>query len=468
MKNTLLVDLMLSLDNKERRMLTKVVRSPFFNRRAEVTKLYDYLDECLWQSNVIPSKEQAFRKLFGPEPYADNRMRVCMSYLLKLIEQALIQQSFFADETTVRTRLTQIYRQRQLYKQFERAYRSAESVLHSNPHHNAEYYEKSYQLQLEQYNYQASRKRVNALNLQEISNTLDIAYLSQKLRQTCYAISHQAVYNTEYDFGMLPELLKYVERKTLTAVPAIAVYYHCYFTLRGPDAAQHFASFKQLIFDYDGNFPDGEIRDLYLFAINFCLRDYNEGSKAYVTDLLDLYRNGLEKGYLLTEGQLSRFTYQNVVTLGLIVKEYDWVAYFLDTYTRKLEPAFRESMHSFCLARLAYSQKNYDHALGLLQQANYKDLLLNLSAKTVMLKIFFELNHFDLLEAHLEAMRAFLRRKKVMGYHKENYLNTIKMTRKILELPLFDKEGKEKLRQEVEAAKYIAEREWLLSQLSSA
>lgn len=462
MENTRLLVLLASLSKKERRLFKKVVYSPFFNSRDDVIQLFDYLADCLWIYRVMPTKQQVFTKVFGKAPYEDYKVRIAMSHLTKLIEHFLTYQSFFSDEITVKTRLAQIYRQRQLPKQFNRAYRDAEERLSDSPYQNAEFFEQSYQLQLEAYNFHAARKRINELNLQEIADTLDIAYLSQKLRQTCYAISHQTVYKAEYQFGMVPELLKYVEDQDLLEVPAIALYYHCYYTLRGPGQEQHFLAFKNLILKHDGHFPPDEMRDLYLFAINYCLRDYNQGSTTYVADLLDLYRSGLEKKYLLSDGRLSRFTYLNVATLGLILEEYEWLNFFLKEYKSTLEPAVQESIYSFCMARLAYSQKNYDQALVLLQQVEYKDLLLNLSAKTVMLKIYYEWEAFDLLEAHLEAMMVFLRRKKVMGYHKENYTNTIRMTRKLLELQPYDKVGKQNLRKEIEGLKHVAERSWLL------
>ena len=99
------------------------------------------------------------------------------------------------------------------------------------------------------------------------------------------------------------------------------------------------------------------------------------------------------------------------------------------------------------------------------QKAEYKDLMLSLAAKMLQLKIFFELQEFDLLESHLQAIRAFIRRKKVMGYHRENYLNTVHFTQKLLESNAFDKPARAALRREIEETKAVAEKEWLLEQV---
>ena len=67
-------------------------------------------------------------------------------------------------------------------------------------------------------------------------------------------------------------------------------------------------------------------------------------------------------------------------------------------------------------------------ALKLLQKAEFGDLLLNLAARSLQLKIYYELQELDLLDSHLQAFRTFLRRKKELGYHRDNYLNTVRFT----------------------------------------
>jgi len=88
--------------------------------------------------------------------------------------------------------------------------------------------------------------------------------------------------------------------------------------------------------------------------------------------------------------------------------------------------------------------------------------MLALAAKTIQLKIYYETDEYDLLESHLQAITAFIRRKKVMGYHRENYLNLVHFVRKRLELPPLDKQAKQIFREAVEQAKPLAEKEWLL------
>jgi len=82
-----------------------------------------------------------------------------------------------------------------------------------------------------------------------------------------------------------------------------------------------------------------------------------------------------------------------------------------------------------------------------------------------LLVIYFELEAYELLYAHLEAMRNFINRKKIMTYHKTHYLNMIKFTKKLLDLPPVAPQQRTRLKADILNSSVVAEKNWLLSQL---
>ncbi|MEM9824543.1 MAG: hypothetical protein AAF985_25880 [Bacteroidota bacterium] len=463
MEKTRLILLFQTLTNKEVKELGDFLSSPFFNKRQEVRRLFDYLVETLNIYPSTPSKEKAFIFVTGNRDlsdYDDQQVRLWMSFLFKNIEQYLVYKSFVQEKVKVQGQLAKVYRERRLPQHQERVLKKLQGLQDQRVIRNAEFFADDFQVQLERYQFISANQRIGELNLQQISDNLDTAYLAQKLKQSCLLLAHQAVYKTQYRYGLIDEVLRYVEQQNLLGLPAIAAY--CYQTLTQSGADDYFPSFKKTIIEQGKRFPKDERGDLYILAINFCIKRYNAGNSAYLKDEFELYREGLEQGLFLQNQILSRFTYWNVVTLALVMKAYDWVEVFIQEYKSALDKSFRESMFSINLARLEYSRKNYKTALQLLQKSEYKDLLLNLAAKTVMLKVYFELEEFDLLDAHLGAMRTFIRRKKMIGYHQENYVNLIQFTRKLMECNPYDRKEKEQLRREIEQTKVVAEKGWLL------
>ena len=465
MQNTRLHTVFNALTTNEIGHFRKFINSPFFNQRADVVALFEQLAAARKSIKPLPDKVVISKKIFPNKPFDDQRVRHAMSYLLKNIEQYLAYQTIFENGQFVQTRLAEAYRRRNLTDQFQRTLVNVKKTHADSPFRHADHYWEGYEIQSQEYLFTATTRRATDLNLQDLGDQLDLAFLALKLRQSCVSVSHQAVFKTDYDMGLLPEVIDYIERENLLELPAIGVYYHCYKALTQPAETTHFQSFKKMLNLHDDAFPLSEIRDLYLLAINFCIRRYNEGSAGFLAEELELYKRALEKKFLLVNGALSRFTYQNAATLGLVLSEFEWVEDFLKNYTSLLEPRFREANHSFNLARLAYFQKQYDKALALLQRADYEDLLLNLSAKTILLKIYFETDEFNALDSLLDSMSNFVRRKKIIGYHRDNYLNLIRFIKKLLQVPIGDRAARKLLQEEIMAVKAVAEREWLLGKV---
>ena len=144
---------------------------------------------------------------------------------------------------------------------------------------------------------------------------------------------------------------------------------------------------------------------------------------------------------------------------------YDWVEALITNYKPFVEAPYQESLYSFNLARLAYQKGDFGAALLLLQRAEYKETMLALAAKTLQMKIYFETREYDPLESHLQAIAAFIRRKKMMGYHRDNYLNLIQLVRRLMTINPLDKNERRVMRELIEQTKPLAEKEWLLQQL---
>ncbi|MBK8427398.1 MAG: hypothetical protein IPL27_16105 [Lewinellaceae bacterium] len=465
MADFVLYEVINTFDKSELRQFGKFVRSPFFTHRSEMERMYAFLAHCRYREKALPDKETLFRKSFPDRPYHDLLLRATMSDLCELMEEYLIWQRLRADEVAAKLALVAEFRERNLSKLFQQTTRKLQQYLEDDSVRNARFHRKMLDYQVEIVQFQTRTVRTGELPLQDISNSIDILYLAEKLRHSCTQISHQAVFKTSYVFGLLPNVLDQVESDNYLQVPAIALYYYCYRFLTEPVSLLYFQKFRTELQQNGHFFPDTELKDLYLLAINYCIRKINEGGEPFIREGWELYREGLEKGFLLENRRLSPFTFNNIVAFGIKLGVYADVEQFIRHYQSFLEPAQQESLVSFNLARLEYKRGNHNTALRLLQTADFKDLVNNMIAKTLLLKIYFELEEFDLLESHLDTFRQFIRRRELSDYHRRNYLNVITFVKKITALPPANRTEKTALRTEIEQAEVLTEREWLLEQL---
>jgi hypothetical protein len=462
------------VEQKYHKTIYKAVNSSFFNTREDVAQLWNLL--CEKKPDSL-TKETVFAALYPKQPYDVAKLNSAMNKLLDLLERVLLFMEMEDDDVAHKLRLTTLNRRLGLEGHFLTASKEMTIAQEKSGKKDTHFYQQCYALELELYAFNAAN-RTSELNLQRLHDTLDWSFMVEKLRQSCFSLSHQAVYRKEYDAGLLEAVLQHIETKPelLAEHAALRIYYNCYWSLKNPTEVAHFEQFRNDLLSQYSIFSESDIRDLYLMAINYCIKKNNSGEVDFARQGLELYKTALEQGFLLENNILSRFTYHNIVAWALLQKEYDWTEQFINGYKNRLERTYRDSMFSFCAAKLAYSRKQYEVVLELLQKSEYRDTLLALAAKTILMKIYYETDEFDALDAHLSSMRTYLSRKRVMGYHKTNYLNIINYTKKISENATLNANAgrvqnpasvisRNALREAIEKENILTEKEWLLAQL---
>jgi hypothetical protein len=118
------------------------------------------------------------------------------------------------------------------------------------------------------------------------------------------------------------------------------------------------------------------------------------------------------------------------------------------------------------LATFYFKKKDYTLAMNFLQNVEFDDVLHNLDARRMLLCIYYDLAEFEALEAHLEAFKIYLYRQKDLGYHRENCLNLIRYTRRLLQLDFSNELEINKLATEIKETTRLVETWWLLEKLT--
>ncbi|MDX1912222.1 MAG: hypothetical protein SFV22_12080 [Saprospiraceae bacterium] len=462
MEKTLLWEAFSSLNATEVREFGKFVRSPFFNGRQQPLVLFDYLDACR-RSGQAPQENEAAVLL--QKTAGGVKMRQANSMLLSLLEKYL-DYTEIQEEGREKIRLAAAYRKRNLGKHFNINLREARQSRDQQPWRHADYFQDLHLIAWERYQFDTLTRRTENFNLQSTSDLMDTAFVGRKLRLACLAASHQTVFNADYQIGLLDAALAFAETKELLETPAVGLYYYCYrFQTDLGNAEGHFEQFRRLLALHSGALPPEELRTLYLLAINFGIKKTNELREGWALATLDLYRGALSLGLLLENGRISRFAFNNIIAIALRVGELDWVEGFILDHKNLLERQWREVAASLGLARVAYARRDHKTALLNLQRSDYKDLINNLTAKTLQLKIYYETGEFEALESHLASMRNYIRRHTSIGYQRTNYSRIVQYTQQLMTLDFKKNEAVNTLRRAIAGEDILTEKEWFLEQL---
>jgi hypothetical protein len=462
-----LIQLYTCLDSSELEAFHKWLKSPLHNTDEELSKLFVYISSRRILSETSLDKKRIFKHLFPKESYKDLKLRRLMSKGIRNLENfvhfwmskknTLEQQKNIA--VFLRTHNRPHLAQQQWIKGKKELTRQSDKTHH--------YYYNAYQLEQEYFEQAALQSRMQATNLQAILDNFSIAFITENLRYACIAISHKNLYTTNYSVPFLDEILSLIHQGTYVDIPAIQLYYQAYMALTSPNNLTHFESLKSNLLTYESLLPTKERKDLYTLAINYCIRRINsDESQNFIREVFELYKQGLKNKALLDNGILSRFTYKNIASAGLRLEEYDWIATYIPQYAIYVESDYRESYQHYNTSKLYFAKGDYDQAMQRLVQVEYDDLFLNLDAKTMLMKIYYDTQSYDALDSFFHSFTIYLQRKEIMGYHRENYLNIIRLTKKLLELPPRNPKARQQLQNSINLLQPLTERAWLLEQLS--
>jgi hypothetical protein len=297
MENSYLIAVLKSLNKKELRELRKWLDSPAHNQREDVARLFDYLTTGDHLDNEkYLRKEKIYAKIFGSEPLDDAKLRQTVHFLTKAVEEYLIVQDLVEDELHSRITLAGVYRKRKLDKPMQRALKNAQEAITAHPYRDDQYFRNDYLFQLELYTSMEGKQRTTQMNLQEVSDALELTFIIEKLRQTCRMLSHQAVYKAGYDTGLLEAVLDYVEQHNKLAVPAIAIYYYIYRANLQKDNPQHFEQLKQQISN-TGRYSPLRIARNLPHGAQLLYRQDERRRNRFCTRSIRVVPQGLRNGY---------------------------------------------------------------------------------------------------------------------------------------------------------------------------
>jgi hypothetical protein len=420
MHNSFLLNFFKYLDKKDLRELRKAVRSPFFNQREDVIRLFDCIDKYLGKPQITLSQEWVFQKVFPNEPFNALALHHAASSLTQLIRRFLALAEFENTPPLYQLSLTKALRRRQAEKMYKYELKEAKLSLEKQPLRNAEFHLYQYMLLLDEYDYKKQQRREGELPLQELSDSLDDFYLTETLRQACAMKAHKAVLSQlTYNQPFSEAILRHLDIDKIHNTPSIAAYFHAFQAQNDENTeGEHFEKLKDMLFNKKDFFNEEELKNLYTLAINYCIKQQNKGRTIFIKEALDLYEAGLTNEILLENGFISQYAYRNMVLLAMKAGEWKKAEQSLEKYKNKLPIPERDNFYKYNLAILNFRQGNADKAMLLLQETQLEEPLYNLDARLLLARIYFDKKENEALLSLITSSRIYLNRHESIGYQK--------------------------------------------------
>lgn len=435
MEDSRLVRYIGQLDAKERERFKQFVLSPYFNQHKPTISLMQLILKQLDRSKPNLRKEYVYDKLFPNTAYDEQQLYNVMSYLMKLLHRFLAHQQLENtpfQEDVLTLEWTYDRHQFDLFKNRGKALQKQLDQYHYRDRH---FLQTTYRLHEQQAYYRSYfEDRSNVDIFQRMLDQLDRFFLLEKFRHACHLTANMIMLNTRYDFTFLDDLLAYYEqeRGRFADTPSIDLYYTILMSLRENDNPKHYNRLKYLLSEKTEAFKPKEQNDLYIFATNYCILQSNQGNSEYQRELFLLYQEGLRTGIVFENSYISEWDYKNMTALACALGEFEWVAWFLDTYRDHISAKRRENAYNYNKAVLHYHKKQYQEALSHLLLVQFSDVKYHLSHHSLLMRTYYSLGDTETLLSLIEAFRIYIIRNALMTTEqKRSYTNLLRFAKKL-------------------------------------
>jgi hypothetical protein len=463
MQNTKIILLLQALNAYELNRLDTWLKSPYFNTNEKLIALLGVLRQFLKLGEPF-SKEMVWDSLFNTPFQPMLLTRLCSDLNLQ-IEKYLVHKKLEEESFTQQIYLLEAYHQRNLVQLFDPKVAQIRQQQTNIPLKDPQYHLQNYLLEAvaaEQHDKDVRKQGGNII--EDSVRELDIFYLSEKLRHYCALLNRQFVLKTEFHYEGMEDILNWVRNSAYLDEPLIAVYYHIMLMLSDGDNEAHYEIVLQLLEKYSHYFTANDLRKAYIHPQNYCIRKINAGKEPFYRRLFELFKLLLAREILLDKGVLMEWDYKNIITLGLLLEEFQQTEEFILNYSPILAPEIRQNALNYNLARLHFTQRKYPEVIKILQTVVYEEVFYALDSRWLLIKTYYELKETYALESLLDSFRIFLlRNKKIAPNTQKQYLLLLRFVRKLLKIN--NAKEAQALLYKVKNAPAIADKKWLLQKL---
>ncbi len=468
LENSKIVQILQSLSLAEQKQLKQYLGSKWAVSNKKLLPLYQAIIKYQpdFDSPKL-TKIRLYRSLYPNKKYNDKVQRNLLSELVQTIQDFLVHQRLRKDKNLQQKLLVQEWLERHQIVFFEQTIDKAIAQLEAIELKDATIHRDLYDYYMLWYHHPNLQYRLKmggdllhkaAENLMyNFSMNFAPIVNERKERQTILKTEN---YDLQKDIEMLKWLSQkypsknlqlYLERiDTKEQNPKARFYY----------LIQVFEKIEQELSNKD--------RKIHFMSL------LNDGVKLYLSkqisidSILELYKKGLTKKYLLHYNRLSGRSFTNIVTLADIAQDFDLTKEMISTYSAYLASNIQAEALAWARGHLAYYQNKFEETVDILNSQDFQDMTFNIQSRILLLQSNFERfwqneDNFLYFQNYTYAFEKYISRNaSLTESRKKSYTLLIQFLRQWATAVFEKNKGKQKkLKEELEKIEQIQARAWL-------
>ncbi|OWY20696.1 hypothetical protein C7N43_00420 [Sphingobacteriales bacterium UPWRP_1] len=474
MEQTRLVQYLKILSAKETELLAAFVESNYHNRNKRCVQLLQALLPYYpgFDGSGV-AKEKVYARVFGKEhPYNDQVMRNLCSRLADLVYRFLITENLFWQPVLPDVYLLDELNRRSAYHLFEHQLKQARHNLEKMPVKNEDYLRSHFSLELQALMHYNRRypddvpAMIKQKNLNAGIEALGEYYLYYLLNHYLFYLNARNIYQHPFEQEAQWRQAIEVLWQTLPNVSVPVKAYYLLVEMLATGNEKFYLQLKLLLKDFAPQLPDNDVRNCYINLENYCMKAIRDGNEHYLTELLHVYQTEMQLNTHLNPGEttVSVMWLVNAVLIALRTGNIVWAETTLQQCYLNLPQQVQPDIYHFCMANICFYQKKYALAMQFLAVAHPNYYYSTMDIKCLLLRIFYEIDEFDLLYAQIDTFKHYLSNNED-NFPPQRIANTgnfVKFTARLAKLKEYRLKDAE-IAAEIAACSQITFRDWLLA-----
>jgi hypothetical protein len=420
MEDSQLVELIRTLNPEEKQMAIQLAKVDYFS--SGKMKAYSaMLLEVLLEMNdlndqQIWTKEEIYKKIFGPDSYVEGRLEKVMVEVHKIVKSVLQIQHYFLDQNEFQQQfdLAKIALKRGLEKRYLQSISKLQKQIPPVDSSDRQNLYQHFLLEYEFHDLDSLHNQLKGdLNVPNVLFSLEMYLWLTKLELLNRLLLQQKVARIELpDLEAMIVETKKIPVDYLEASPLIQLNHKICNLLTKTDLSSNDI---QELFDQirinEEKLSSANLRGLYTYLRNICVLTLNSDyeNKELFNISFELYKDNLARGYLHYEGKLHAATYLTVCTNAIWVNQVEWALEFTEKYKKIIiDENESKDFYKLNIASCLFAQKKFEECLSLIPDA-FAAVTHHLQAKRLNLKALYE-TRSDLLPYRLDNFKMYLAR----------------------------------------------------------
>jgi len=457
MAQSKIAELINTLNKSQLKRLNEFVYSPYYNTDEMVMKLFVHYEKHHGNTNA----DDKARKIITDA----NKLAKTQNKLLRLAEH-FIALELNEDEWALPLTVIDSYKKLKLNKHYQYTLEKTQARLQQILFKEIEHYWYLHKLIETDINRFESRNHRKAENsIMPVIESLDIFYLSKKLRYLCEAANRSDVFNIIYNNQQHELLLQLTEQYNNERHPYIYIFYRIYLALTTADieqASTYYYELKKFLPSTTVHIHPIDLKEIYSYLINMVMKWGNVGRHEFLKEQFYLHNEKIKHNLIVEDGQISPHVFRNIFMCAVKAEENHWARKFIETYAEKLPKKNYDDAVNFAWGYYYYHTKRYGQALDYLNKTdNIEDVISNILARKLYLKCKYETDTTATthLMSRQEAFDKYLlRHKKEIGTRMNLLKPFVKYFGKLI---ASNKADAKEVLQLLQTENYFPDKEWL-------